>query len=42
MDGDRLGLSVVGDQYSQMWEPKTAPPAGSVLEVTLHQGYKHT
>jgi hypothetical protein len=42
MDGDRLGLSVVGDQHSQMWEPETAPPAGSVLEVTLHQGYRHT
>jgi hypothetical protein len=42
MDGDRLGLSVVGYQHSQMWEPEAAPPADSVLEVTLHQGYRHT
>ncbi|MEV0797838.1 DUF4241 domain-containing protein [Kribbella sp. NPDC050281] len=42
MDGDRLGLSVVGDQHSQRWEPTTTPPPDSVLEVTLHQGYRHT
>jgi hypothetical protein len=42
MDGDRPGLSVVGDQYSQRWEPEAAPPADSILEVTLHQGYRHT
>ncbi len=42
MDGDRLGLSVIGDQHTQIWESKTAPPADAVLEVTLHQGYRHT
>ncbi len=42
MDGDRLGLSVIGDQHTQIWKPQTAPPADSVLEVTLHEGYRHT
>lgn len=42
MDGDRLGLSVIGDQHSQRWKPDAAPPPDSVLEVTLHQGYRHT
>jgi hypothetical protein len=42
MDGDRLGLSVIGDQHTQIWKPQTAPPADSALEVTLREGYRHT
>ena len=41
MDGDRLGLSVIGDQHSQRWVPETPPAAGAVLEVTLQEGYRH-
>jgi len=41
MDGHRLGLSVTGDQHTQIWEPKTKPPADSILEVTLQEGYRH-
>ncbi len=42
MDGDRLGLSVAGDQHSQTWQPKTTPPPDSILEITLQEGYRHT
>ncbi|TDC27688.1 DUF4241 domain-containing protein [Kribbella albertanoniae] len=41
MDGHRLGLSVAGDQHSQIWEPRTALPPDSILEVTLQDGYRH-
>jgi hypothetical protein len=42
MDSDRLGLHVTGDQHSRTWEADTPPPPGSVLELTMHQGYRHT
>ncbi|MEI8408588.1 MULTISPECIES: DUF4241 domain-containing protein [unclassified Kribbella] len=41
MDGDRLGLSQIGDMHSQTWKPEAAPPADSILELTLHRGYRH-
>lgn len=42
LDGDRLGLSVSGDRRSQTWRPAAPPPPGSVLEVTVDNGYRHT
>lgn len=42
VDGDRLGLSMTGDRHSQTWRPAAPPPPGSVLEVTVDNGYRHT
>lgn len=42
LDGDRLGISVTGDRHSQTWRPMAPPPPGSVLEVTVDNGYRHT
>lgn len=41
MDGDRLGLSVVGDVHSRTWHTSTPPPRGSLLELTISRGYRH-
>ncbi|WP_427886933.1 DUF4241 domain-containing protein [Kribbella sp. GL6] len=41
MDGDRLGLSVIGDVRSQTWSTSTPAPAGSLLELTVDDGYRH-
>ncbi|SDU74832.1 Protein of unknown function [Jiangella alkaliphila] len=42
VDGYRLGLSVTGDWHRQTWRPAAPPPSGSVLEVTMDNGYRHT
>lgn len=42
IDGHRLGLTVQGERHSQAWAPQFPPPPGSILEVTLHSGYRHT
>lgn len=42
MDGDRLGTFVTGGRSSKTWHPDTAPPPGSLLEVTRYLGYRHT
>ncbi|MFD7153582.1 DUF4241 domain-containing protein [Kribbella sp. NPDC059898] len=41
MDGDSLGLSVIGDLHSQTWPTPTPAPAGSLLELTVDAGYRH-
>ncbi|WP_433162638.1 DUF4241 domain-containing protein [Kribbella sp. CA-247076] len=42
MDGHHLSLTVTDDQHTQSWKPAAPPPPGSVLELTLHEGYRHT
>ena len=41
MDGNRLGTFVTGGRSSKTWRPDTAPPPGSILEVTRYLGYRH-
>jgi len=42
MDGALLGTFVTEGRHSRTWEPETPPPPGSVLEVAVHRGYRHT
>jgi hypothetical protein len=42
MDSTRLGLQIQGDQHTLTWEADAPPPPGSVLEVTVSRGYRHT
>jgi hypothetical protein len=42
VDGDRLGLTQIGNQNFQTWRPRTPPPPGATLEFTVHGGYRHT
>ncbi|WP_309106297.1 DUF4241 domain-containing protein [Arthrobacter sp.] len=41
VDGNHLGTFITGGISSKTWNPATAPPAGSILEVTEYLGYRH-
>jgi hypothetical protein len=41
VNGDELGAFVSGDLHSQTWTSASPPPPGSVLEVTVDEGYRH-
>jgi hypothetical protein len=42
MDSDRLGSFTSEGRHGHMWRPAASPPEGSLLEVTVGQGYRHT
>jgi hypothetical protein len=42
MDSDRLGSFSSGGRNGHIWRPAASPPEGSILEVTVGEGYRHT
>lgn len=42
MDSDRLGSYTAGGRRGHAWRPAASPAEGSLLEVTVGQGYRHT